>query len=73
MREFLLKYQLKMWQVIVAALVAGIGGQMAFGQRWIGFVFVALPLCAVYCYQQYAIIDNEKQRLERKKHTNKYR
>jgi len=28
---------------------------------------------AIYMYQQYAVIDNEKKKLEKKKHGNKYR
>ena len=73
MREFMLKYQLKMWQVLVVSIVAGIGGEYLFQQRWLGFWCVAMPLFAIYCYQQYALIDNEKKKLEKKKHGNKYR
>lgn len=73
MREFMLKYLLKMWQIILVALVAGFAGEYFFQQRWLGFWCVAVPLCAVYMYQQYALIDNEKKKLEKKKHTNKYR
>lgn len=73
MWEFLTRYMLKMWQVVVASLAAGLAGQIFFEQRWLGFWLVAVPLMAIYFYQQYAVIDNEKKRLERKKHANKYR
>lgn len=73
MREFMLKYLLKMWQVIVASLAAGMVGEYFFQQRWFGFWVVAVPLMAIYCYQQYALIDNEKKKIEKKKHGNKYR
>jgi len=69
----MLKYQLKMWQVIIVSLAAGIVGQYFFQQRWLGFWLVAVPLMGIYFYQQYALIDNEKKKLEKKKHTNKYR
>lgn len=73
MREFMLKYLLKMWQVIVASLAAGMAGEYFFQQRWFGFWVVAVPLMVIYCYQQYALIDNEKKKIEKKKHGNKYR
>ena len=73
MREFLTRYMLKMWQVVVLSLAAGLAGQIFFEQRWLGFWLVAVPLMAIYFYQQYAVIDNAKKRLERKQHANKYR
>lgn len=69
----MLKYQLKMWQVIVASFAAGIVGEYFFQERWLGFWIVAVPLMVIFCYQQYALIDNEKKKLEKKKHGNKYR
>ncbi len=73
MREFLLRYLLKMWQVVLASLAAGLASEFLFKERWLGFWLVAVPLMAIYCYQQYALIDNEKKKLEKKKHGNKYR
>lgn len=73
MKEMLMKYKVNMIFVVIASLVAGMAGTYFLNNRWLGFFFVALPLCALYCYQTYQAQKDYREAHTKKKHTNKYR
>lgn len=73
MKALLMKYKVNMLFVVAVSLVAGMAGSYFFNSRWLGFFFVALPLCALYIYQVYQIQADYREKQNKKKHKNKYR
>ncbi|MDY6029252.1 MAG: hypothetical protein SPI71_03200 [Acidaminococcaceae bacterium] len=72
MKKLLMKYKVNMLFVLILSLVAGMAGSYFFDNRWLGFFFVALPLCALYIYQVYQTQADYREMQNRKKHKNKY-
>ena len=72
MKEKLLKIKMNMFIVIVATIIAGMAGHYFLDNRWLGFIFVGLPLCGFYMWQQYTKIDEATKKMKTK-HKNKYR
>ena len=73
MKELLMKYKLNMIFVVVVSLLAGMAGNYFFNNRWLGFIFVCCPLCALYIYQSYQEQKDYRETHTQKKHKNKYR
>ena len=75
MKELLMKYKINMFVVIVLSLAAGMAGHYYLDNKWIGFIFVCLPLCALYVYQTYQTEADYRKQHDKKhgKHQNKYR
>lgn len=72
MKNFLLGIKLNMLIIVIATIAAGIGAQMAFDNRWLGFIGVGIPLTALYCWQEYTKMADLDKKLKNK-HKNKYR
>lgn len=73
MKELLMKYKVNMIFVVLVSLAAGMAGTYFFNNRWLGFFFVCLPLCALYIYQTYQAQKDYREQHTLKKHKNKYR
>ncbi len=71
MKKYLMKFKVNMLLVIVVSLIAGMAGNYFFNNRWLGFFFVALPMCALYIYQTYTE-QAEYHKKMNNKHKNKY-
>ncbi len=72
MREKLLNIKLNLFIIIILTIIAGMAGHYYLDNRWLGLIFVGLPLCAFYCWQQYTKIDEANKKIKTK-HKNKYR
>ncbi len=72
MREKLLNIKLNLFIIVVATIIAGMVGHYYLNNRWLGLIFVGLPLCGFYCWQQYSKINDETKKMNNK-HKNKYR
>ncbi len=73
MKNLLMKYKVNMFVVVIVSLIAGMAGSYFFDNKWLGFFFVALPMCALYIYQVYQTQAEYRANHEKKKHKNKYR
>lgn len=75
MKEMLMKYKVNMLFVVIVSIIAGIAGHILFDNKWLGFIFVCLPMCALYIYQTYQTEADYRRKHEKRhgKHQNKYR